>query len=265
MDGIPRRSSPTPGPRPAAPRAAERRRAVCRPCRATAWARRRTAATPGSATGRGAAPRSPPASATAAWSRARDRGAPGTARTRPPARARAPRRRRGRPAAGGGHPVAAPASTSRRQLDRGRRRTLAGGPDLGLVGGVDGIAVLRPRERAGAHVAGVVAEGALDLRADLGVAPDEARGDVSHEVAQDIVGDHELAVHARPRADAIHQHTRTLADERRGLRRDCFEQNREHAGPLQCFGIANQALRGRERLSLHPVAAELAEALWCEA
>ena len=53
----------------------------------------------------------------------------------------------------------------------------------------------------------------------------------------------------------------SIADERRGFCRHGLEQHGKGAGILQSEHVVEQALGGRERLSLHAIAAELPERL----
>ena len=136
---------------------------------------------------------------------------------------------------------------------------------LGRVLVIDGIAVFRSRKARRANIGGVRANRLFGRRADLGVAAHEARRDVADEGAEHVVRDDELSVDVRAGADAVHEQIDALANEQRRLRGDRFEQHRERTGFLQRERVLEQLLSGGERLSLHTVAAELAERLRGEA
>ena len=118
-----------------------------------------------------------------------------------------------------------------------------------------------PRKHAGTHVARVIAEGTFDGATHFGISLHEPGCDLADEVAEHVVRDDELPVHVGTGANPVDEHAGALAHERRRLCGHSLEQNREHARSLQCLGVTQQALRGRQRFPLHAVAAELTEAL----
>src|SRR5207253_9338335 len=93
-----------------------------------------------------------------------------------------------------------------------RRRGDAGGADLRFVRGIDRIKVLRRGKAAGTYVVGVCAERMLDLEIQVGVPPNESGVDLADEAAEYVVRDDELAVHVRPRADAVNEQVHALTD-----------------------------------------------------
>src|ERR1043166_9240862 len=83
--------------------------------------------------------------------------------------------------------------------------------NLRFVRRIDRVAMFGSRKATAPHVVGVVAERALDIGADLGVATHEPGPDLADEVAENVVRDDELAIDVRPGTNAIHRNAQTVA------------------------------------------------------
>src|SRR5215469_7653119 len=111
--------------------------------------------------------------------------------------------------------------------------------------------MLRGGEAAGPYLGGILCGGLVDQRRQLGVTFDEARLELREE-AEDVVGDEDLAVAGRRRADPDRRHRHGFGNGTRYRLDRAFDDQREGACLGDCRSIRRYPFGGLRSASLYP-------------